>query len=69
MKKSNTFLNLFTTSHMYYSLQVIFGVDGHLIRHRDDAVEEVTESQVYDEDSVGSCHLEVVKVAFLVNLI
>ena len=53
---------------MYYSLQVIFGVDGHLIRHRDDAVEEVTESQVYDEDSVGSCHLEVVKVVTVVRV-
>ena len=47
---------------------MIVGVDGHLIRHGDNAVEDVAESQVKDEDSVGSCHLEVVKVIRVVKV-
>ena len=47
---------------------MIVGVDGHLIRHSDNAVEEITESQVKDEDSVGSCHLEVVKGVTMVKV-
>ena len=43
--------------HNFDLLQETVDIDGHLVRHADDAVEEIAQCQVENEDSDRSGHL------------